>query len=139
MNKNITDHINLSLKKIEVLFNKAAAVIEALPPGGKVAATKLAEDLGKEVGMTGPALYPIMKVLLNEDYPGVKIKRGATGGIIKDPLPVAVVIAAPVVVPPVVVVAAPVVAPVAASEPVVTVSDLVIEVTNNAAPDAVNV
>jgi len=77
-------HIDLSVAKVRSLFEKASARIEALKVGEKVTATGLAEDLAKEVGMTGPQLYPTLKFLFN-GYPGVKITRGAHGGIEKLP------------------------------------------------------
>jgi hypothetical protein len=77
-----TQHIEDSLEKIRAIFIKASETIEALKTGEKVPATKLAEDLAKDVGLTGPGLYPTLKFLL-DGYPGVEIRRGAHGGIIK--------------------------------------------------------
>lgn len=82
MNK---QHVEDSLTKIRILFEKASALIEALPPGEKIPATKLAEDIAKEYGMTGAQLYPTL-LFLFKDYPGVIIKKGAHGGIMKLPL-----------------------------------------------------
>jgi len=77
-----TKHIEDSLNKIRVIFEKASQRIEDLKKDEKVPATKLAEDLAKEIGMTGPQLYPTLKFLF-DSYPGVEIKKGAHGGIIK--------------------------------------------------------
>jgi hypothetical protein len=85
MNQEVQDHIEKALSEIRALYTKAATRIEAIPVGGKIPATQLAEDLAKEQGMTGPQLYPTLKVLL-DDYPGVVIRRGAHGGIYR-PLP----------------------------------------------------
>jgi len=83
-------HIEQSLAKIRTIFEKASARIEAMKPGDKIPATKLAEELAEEIGMTGATLYPTLKFLYDK-YPGVDIKRGAKGGIIKnlvsDPFP----------------------------------------------------
>lgn len=85
MNK---QHIDSSLEKIRVIYEKASARIEALrpptatQPGEKVPATVLAAEIAKEIGMTGPQLYPTLKFLF-DGYPGVKISRGAHGGIEK--------------------------------------------------------
>ena len=87
---NNADHINKSLATIRTIFEKASARIEALKPGEKVAATGLAKELGKEVDMTGPQLYPTLKFLF-DSYPGVKITRGAHGGIEKLPIVVTLV------------------------------------------------
>ena len=93
-----TDHVDASLAKIRVIFEKASARIEALKPGEKVPATELAKELGKEYGMSGPQLYPVLKFLL-DGYPGVEIKRGAHGGIIRPPVAEPTVAVEPAVVP----------------------------------------
>jgi len=77
-------HVAASLNRIRVVFEKASAVIEALPVGKKITATGLAEQLAEDIGMKGPSLYPTLKWLY-EGYPGVKITRGAHGGIEKLP------------------------------------------------------
>jgi len=78
----VKDHIEKATSNIRSIFEKASARIEALGPGEKIPATTLAADLAKEIGMTGPQLYPTLKFLF-DDYPGVVIKRGAHGGICK--------------------------------------------------------
>lgn len=75
-------HVENSLDKIRTIFKKAQSRIDAIPEGGKIPATQLAEDIAKEHGMTGPQLYPTLKFLL-DGYPGVDIRRGAHGGIFK--------------------------------------------------------
>jgi hypothetical protein len=81
-------HIENSLAKIRVIYEKVSDRIDALKPGEKIPATVLADEIAKEINMTGPQLYPTLKFLF-DGYPGVEVKRGAHGGIIK--LPVAVV------------------------------------------------
>lgn len=76
------DHVDASLAKIRTIFEQASEKIESLKSGEKVPATTLAAELGESVGMTGPQLYPTLKFLL-DGYPGVDVKRGAHGGIIK--------------------------------------------------------
>lgn len=79
-------HIETVLnQRIRPIFEKAAERIDALKPGEKVPATELAKELAKEVGMTGPQLYPTLKLLF-DNYPGVVIKKGAHGGIEKLPV-----------------------------------------------------
>lgn len=78
-------HIDNVLATIRPIFEKAAERIDALKPGEKIPATKLAEDLAKEIGMSGAQLYPTLKFLF-DDYPGVDVRKGAHGGIIKLPL-----------------------------------------------------
>lgn len=80
MNQDVLSHIDHSLNEIRNLFMKAATRIEAIKPGEKIPATTLAADLAKEIGMTGPTLYPTLLFLFN-DYPGVKRKKGAQGGL----------------------------------------------------------
>lgn len=87
MNK---EHVEDSLAKIRTIFEKASTRIEALKPGEKIPATVLAEDIAKENGMTGPQLYPTLKFLF-DGYPGVDIRKGAHGGIIKQTAAVTIV------------------------------------------------
>lgn len=75
-------HIDNSLDKIRTIFIKAHQRIDALKPGEKIPATVLAAELGKEIGVPGPQLYPTLKFLF-DGYPGVEVRRGAHGGIIK--------------------------------------------------------
>lgn len=89
MDDKVLQHIEEALNEVRVLFMKAATRIEAIKPGEKIPATILAEELAKEQGMTGPQLYPSLKILVNDKYPGVIIRRGAHGGIYR-PLPGAV-------------------------------------------------
>ena len=82
MNTEITQHVEEAINQVRALYLKAAARIEAIKPGQKIPATQLANELAVEQGTTGAALYPVLKILL-VNYPGVEIKRGATGGIYK--------------------------------------------------------
>jgi hypothetical protein len=75
-----SSHIDASLAKIRVLFEEASEVIESLKPGEKIPATKLAEEIAKKHGLTGPVLYPVLKFLF-DGYPDVDVKRGAHGGL----------------------------------------------------------
>lgn len=83
-----SSHIDNALAKIKVVFEKASEKIDALKQGEKIPATVLAADLAKEIiqangdPMAGPQLYPTLKFLL-DGYPGVDVKRGAHGGIVK--------------------------------------------------------
>lgn len=81
MNMN-NEHIDNSLAKIRTIFEKASERLESLKSGEKISATALAAELAESVGMTGPQLYPTLLFLIR-DYPGVDVKRGAHGGIIK--------------------------------------------------------
>lgn len=82
MNDNVLLHLEDAVNQVRALFLKAATRIEELKPGEKVPATQLAADLAAERGMTGPALYPVLKFLF-EGYPGILVKRGAHGGLIR--------------------------------------------------------
>jgi len=75
-------HIDIALAKIKVVFERASQKIDALKSGEKIPATTLAKELAEEIGMTGPQLYPTLLFLI-KDYPGVDVKRGAHGGIVK--------------------------------------------------------
>ena len=80
------DHIENSISIIRAIFEKASDRIEAINPGDKIPATKLAEDLAQEIGMKGAQLYPTL-LFLFKDYPNRELRRGAHGGIY-NPLPV---------------------------------------------------
>ena len=84
MRDEATKHIDESLAKIRVLFEKAAAKIELLPADGKskIAATALAAEIGKEVGISGPTLYPTL-LFMFKNYPGTALRKGAHGGIVR--------------------------------------------------------
>ena len=75
-------HIENSLGKIRLIFEKASQRIDALESGQKIPATTLAKELGEEFGVNGTVLYPTLLFLI-ADYPGIHIKRGAKGGIYK--------------------------------------------------------
>lgn len=75
-------HIEETLNKLRAIYTEAATRIDALQGDDKIPATKLAEEIAKSRGMTGPQLYPTLKFLF-DDYPGVEISRGAHGGIRK--------------------------------------------------------
>ena len=76
------NHIERSLDKIRAIFIKTCVKIDELKPGEKLPAVALAETIAKEVGLTGPVLYPTLKFLF-DGYPDVEIRRGAKGGIFK--------------------------------------------------------
>lgn len=75
-------HIDDSLERIREIFQRASIRIESLRVGQKIPATVLAEEIAKDYGKTGPQIYPILRYLL-DNYPGVKITKGAKGGIQK--------------------------------------------------------
>lgn len=75
-------HIDETLTKLRAIYVEAAVRINALKGDEKVPATKLAEEIAKGHGMSGPALYPTLKFLF-DNYPGVKVTKGAHGGIRK--------------------------------------------------------
>jgi hypothetical protein len=83
MNK---DHIDNSLSKVRVFFEEASEIIDAIKPGEKIPATVLAAQIAEKHGLTGPALYPVLKFLF-DGYPGITVKRGAQGGLAR-PAPV---------------------------------------------------
>lgn len=82
-NQKLSEHLDNSLAKVRNAFEKAIARIEAVTPGEKVTATGLANELGDELGLSGPSLYQVIKMFLLDGYPRVLIAKGARGGIIK--------------------------------------------------------
>ena len=82
MRDEVKKHIEDSLAKIRVVFEKAAERIESIPADGKskIPGTTLAAEVGKEFGVPGPTMYPTM-LFLYKDYPDTICKKGAHGGI----------------------------------------------------------
>jgi hypothetical protein len=81
MNKE--EHIDHVLTtRFRPLLLEAAEIIEALKPGEKIPATQLAKMIAERHDMTGPAWYPMLRMML-DGYPGVEVRAGAKGGIIK--------------------------------------------------------
>ena len=76
------DHIETSLSKIRLIFQEASAIIDGISPGQKIPATTLAKTIAEKHGMTGSQIYPTLLFLI-KDYPGVEIRRGAQGGIMR--------------------------------------------------------
>ncbi len=74
------EEVSRTLAALRPLLEKASAQIEAIKPGEKIPATELADSLAKEIGMTGPQLYPTLKFLF-DGYKGVDVRKGAHGGI----------------------------------------------------------
>jgi len=69
------------------MFDAVSVYIEAMKPNEKVPATVLAKQMAEqltEFNMTGPQIYPLIKIVL-DGYPGIEVKRGATGGVRKLP------------------------------------------------------
>jgi hypothetical protein len=77
-----TDHIDSSLAKIRTIFEEASDIIDAVKPGEKIPATLLAAQIADKHGMSGAQLYPTL-LFLFKDYPGIVIKRGAHGGLMR--------------------------------------------------------
>lgn len=75
-------HIEETLNKLRAIYVEAATRIDALQGDEKIPATKLAIEIAESRGMSGPQLYPTLKFLF-DGYPGVKISKGAHGGIQK--------------------------------------------------------
>jgi len=75
-------HVNDSIKLVSEIFNKFSFRIEAMSPGSKISTTTLANEIAKDYGMTGPQIYPFLK-LLTTGYPNIIVKRGAKGGLLK--------------------------------------------------------
>lgn len=82
MNASEQHIIDVLETRLRPLLVEAAELIEALKPNEKIPATKLAAIVAEKHGMTGPQLYPTLLFLI-KDYPGVKVLRGAKGGIVK--------------------------------------------------------
>lgn len=82
MDQKVLQHIEETLAKVREFYVEAATRIEALKDDERLPATKLAEEIAKQHGMTQPQLYPTLKFLF-DGYPEAEITRGAHGGIKK--------------------------------------------------------
>lgn len=80
--EHIDDVIN---NKIRPLLMEASDIIEAQKPGDKIPVTQLAKIVAERHGTTGPALYNLIRMII-DDYPNRRFKRGAHGGV-EYPLP----------------------------------------------------
>lgn len=93
-------HLQMVLQsRILPMLQDASDVIKALKVGEKVPATTLADKIAERHNMKGPSFYPMLKLLI-QDYPGVRVLRGAKGGIEKlwDVEPTNAVVPVPVVI-----------------------------------------
>lgn len=77
-----SDHIELSLAKIRVIFSDVSDYIEKMTPGQRVPATVLAAEIAKKHNMTGAQLYPVLQFVF-KDFPGTIKRAGVKGGIEK--------------------------------------------------------
>jgi hypothetical protein len=75
-------HIENSLDKIRIIFQRTSERIDNLKVGEKLPATNLAKEIAKEINISGPTLYPTLLFLLR-GYPGIELRRGSKGGIVK--------------------------------------------------------
>lgn len=84
MRDEVTKHIDEVLASIRAIYEKAAERIETLPQDGKskIPGTTLAKELGEEIGIAGPTLYPTM-LMFYKGYPGTVLRKGAHGGIVR--------------------------------------------------------
>jgi hypothetical protein len=73
------EHIDDTFAELRPLLEKASERIEAIKDE-TYPVTKLAADVAKEYGMTGPQFYPVL-LFLTKGYPGFEIIKGAKGGI----------------------------------------------------------
>lgn len=75
-------NVDKALELIRVFFDEAQAYVDTMKVGDKVPATKLAEEIAKRHGQTGPQLYPTLKVFF-DNHDELEVRRGAHGGLFK--------------------------------------------------------
>jgi hypothetical protein len=78
----IEDHIEKTLDAVRTIYKQTADIIATLKSGEKIATTELATQVAKNYGKTGPQMYPIILMVVNE-FPGTTRKRGVKGGVWK--------------------------------------------------------
>jgi hypothetical protein len=81
MKDQVLNHIEQSLNNVRDIFIKIAEHVEKINPGERLPSTKLADEVGAELGLTGSSLYPIMRLLTDVGYPGIKNMKGRYGGL----------------------------------------------------------
>lgn len=74
--------VETALNKVRTFFLEVQEHIDAMKVGDKVPATKLADAIARRHDMTGPQLYPLLKVFF-DNCQELLVKRGAHGGLFK--------------------------------------------------------
>lgn len=77
-----SDHVDTAVNDIRKIFEDVSSFIEEMKSGEKIPATQLAAKFAEKYNLKGPDLYPTLRFLLR-NYPGIQVKRGATGGVYK--------------------------------------------------------
>jgi hypothetical protein len=80
----MNEHTEKKLAMIRSIFEDASTVIDAIIPGERIGAAKLAESIGMKYGISGPTLYHTLKLLL-DGYPNTVMRLGPKGGLEKLP------------------------------------------------------
>lgn len=75
-------NVEKALELIRPIFEEAQAYIDTMKVGDKTPAVKLAEEIAKRHGQTGPQLYPTLKVFF-DNHDELEVRRGAYGGLFK--------------------------------------------------------
>jgi hypothetical protein len=74
-------HIELATEKVSSIFNDVAAILAALPVGGKVTQKDIQNQLAEKYGIPSLQVYNVVQFIL--PYPGIKVQRGKNGGLVK--------------------------------------------------------
>lgn len=73
-------HLEEIMADVRKAFDYAIVKMDALKPGDRLSNKDLAEECAKLIGKEKQQFYYTLRILL-QDYPGVEIKRGRSGGI----------------------------------------------------------
>lgn len=81
----IDDHIKSVLDRIQVGFDEVELQLSLLTEDDRLSNKNLCREVGSVIGLKDQEFYYTLKMLLN-NYPGIKVARGRTGGIKLDVL-----------------------------------------------------
>ena len=76
------DHISDILFTISDIFERVSEKVEQLHPGDKLTLTNLVDLFAHKYSLPKTRVYNLIKCLL-DTYPGIEIRSGHNGGIIK--------------------------------------------------------
>ena len=77
-----TQHIKNCLSSIRDIFEEADKIIQNVNVGEQIFTTNIAKTLGEKFEIKSSVLYMTLQFLFN-DYPGIVIKTGRSGGLKK--------------------------------------------------------
>lgn len=78
--KHVDEHLEEMMAEVEKAFQFAVDKLDKLKVGDRLSNKELAEQCANLIGKEKQQFYYTLRILL-QDYPGIEIKRGRSGGI----------------------------------------------------------